>query len=88
MRICSQRLRRAYGVARSRRLRAESGSVRGDGHSLEQSRSRFTLAAWYATYWTSWTRSKRKLFDQLLKELDFVEVVNIFKSGKKAPVCA
>ncbi len=32
--------------------------------------------------------SKRKLFDQLLKELDFVEVVNIFKSGKKAPVCA
>jgi len=30
--------------------------------------------------------SKRKLFDQLLKELDFVEVVNIFKSGKKAQV--
>ncbi len=30
--------------------------------------------------------SKRKLFDQLIKELDFVEVVNIFKSGKKAQV--
>ena len=30
--------------------------------------------------------SKRKLFDQLLKELDFVEVVNIFKTGKKAQV--
>lgn len=30
--------------------------------------------------------SKRKLFDQLIKELDFVEVVNIFKSGREAQV--
>jgi hypothetical protein len=29
---------------------------------------------------------KRKLFDQLLKELDFVEVVNIFTADKKARV--
>lgn len=27
---------------------------------------------------------KQKLFDQLMKELDFVEVVNIFKSAGKA----
>ena len=29
---------------------------------------------------------KQKLFDQLLKELDFVEVVNIFKQPGKAQV--
>jgi hypothetical protein len=29
---------------------------------------------------------KQKLFDQLLKELDFVEVVNIFRNEAKAGV--
>ncbi|MBK6775938.1 MAG: hypothetical protein IPG74_08895 [Flavobacteriales bacterium] len=30
--------------------------------------------------------SKKRLFDQLLKELDFVDVVNIFKNEKKGRV--